>query len=188
MSIFEYVMVMVALVLALAVSHVMRASADIFGGAKRYWVHSAWCALLIFYVLQAWWSFWDLKDNVEWTFATYIAMFPYPLMLFMMASILVPLHRPQPIDWKAVFFERKQWFFAVQIASVIEAIITPILLFNAPAWHLFRLFQLGIIVIMTVGMLTRSPRSHGVIVVVYAVWEIAANFLARYELGALAGG
>ena len=188
MTFFEYVMVMVSLVLALAVSHVMRASADIFGGAKRYWVHSAWCALLVYTVFQTWWAYWDLKDTAEWTFAIYLAMFPYPLMLFMTASILVPLNRPQPVDWKAVFFERRQWFFGVQIALVVEAIITPVLLFDAPPWHLFRFFQLGLVVLMTIGMLTRSERGQGVIVVVNAAWELSANFLARYELGALAGG
>ena len=182
-------MVMVSLVMALAVSHVMRASADIFVGAKRYWVHSAWCALLVFYVLQAWWSFWDLNETQSSGRSRPTSrLFPYPLMLFMMASILVPLNRPQPIDWKVVFFERKQWFFAVQIASVIEAIVTPVLMFDAPPWHLFRVFQLGIIVLMTAGMLTRSTRGQGIIVVVYAAWEIAANFLARFELGALAAG
>ena len=187
MTIFEYIMVMVSLVLALALSHVMRHSADVFGGERRYGVHATWVVLLVFWILQGWWSFWDLRDGTEWTFATYLAMFPYPLLLFLTASVLVPSYQSGPVDWKEFFFERKRWFFSIQIIAICEAILTPVFLFDAPVVHPFRIFQLGAVLFFVTGIVGRTERTQSIVVICYAVWEVSGNFLARFQLGALSG-
>ena len=186
MTIFEYIMVMVSLVLALALSHVMRHSADIFGGKQRYWVHAAWVAMFVFWQLQAWWAFWDLKDT-DWTFAKYLSMFTYPLLMFLTASILVPSYQSSPVDWKEFFFERKTWFFSIQIVAMCEGILVPIFLFGAPLVHPFRIIQLVIIFFFVIGIYGRSERTQAILFVIYAVWEISGNLLARSQMGALAG-
>jgi hypothetical protein len=114
-------------------------------------------------------------------------MFSYPLLMFLTASILVPPYLSSPVDWKEFFFERKTWFFSVQIVMICEAILVPIFLFDAPVFHPFRIVQLGIIPFFVIGIVGRSERTQSIVVVSYAIWEVSGNFLARSQLGALSG-
>jgi hypothetical protein len=49
-------------------------------------------------------------------------------------------------------------------------------------------FQLTLIAILLVGLVGKSPKTQAFVVIAYVVLELAANIVARTELGALAPG
>jgi hypothetical protein len=66
MDVFEYVAVMVTVVLALAVSHLLTSLATMVANPERvrpYWVHFFWAVLLLGLNLQAWLVLWTLRGN-----------------------------------------------------------------------------------------------------------------------------
>jgi len=188
MTFFEYMMVMVSLIMALALSHVMRASSDILTNPKRYWVHIVWVLVFLCWILQGWWALWDLRTVTDWTFIKYMSMFPFPLLLFVTGSILVPSNRPVTIDWKSHFDDHKTWFFSAMILVQIESVLTPILVFDAPLVHKFRIFQIVLIVLLAIGFIAKTSKFQSAIAIIYSVLFVLANYLLRLQPGALAAG
>ncbi len=186
MTFFEYVMVMVSLIMALALSHVMRASSNIITNPNRYWVHIVWILSFLFWILQGWWALWDLRTETDWTFIKYLSMFPFPLLLFVVGSILVPSDRPGTTDWKLHFDEKRTWFFSAMIVLGIESVMTPLLVFDAPLVATFRIFQIAMIALTVIGLVGKSERLHGVIAIVYLLLFAVGNYVGRLQPGALA--
>ena len=78
MSQFEYIMVMVALILALALAQALRGLAEIVTSRKRYWPHSFWLVTIVFLMVQAWWADWNYNAVEEWRFTTYLLVLASP--------------------------------------------------------------------------------------------------------------
>ena len=123
MTFFEYMMAMVSLIMALALSHIMRASADFLSGPRRYWVQSSWSIIIVLLILQSWWAYWDLRDIKDWSFLKYLSVFFYPLFFSFVASVLIPMNSDAEHDWRASFFNKRVWFFWAMLVSSIIAIL-----------------------------------------------------------------
>ena len=186
MTFFEYMMVMVSLIMALALSHIMRASAEFLSSPKRYWVHSSWAVIIVLLILQSWWAYWDLRDITDWSFLKYLSIFFYPLFFSFIASVLIPANRDAEYDWRVSFYKKRVWFFWAMIASSVVAVLHTWLVIGSPLFHPYRVFQLTLITILLVGLIGKSPKTQAFVVIAYVVVELAANIVSRSELGALA--
>ena len=186
MTFFEYMMVMVSLIMALALSHIMRASAEFLSSPKRYWVQGLWSVIIVLLILQSWWAYWDLRDITDWSFLKYLSIFFYPLFFSFIASILIPANRDPECDWRASFYEKRVWFFWAMSASSIVAVLHTWLVMGSPLIHPYRVFQVALISILLVGLVGKTHKIQAFVVIAYVVVELAANIFARTEPGALA--
>jgi hypothetical protein len=121
MSEFEYVMVLVSIVIALAIAHLLTAVAE---GIHRFRGHGEpikldavlllWIGFVLIWLISFWW--WEFKFQevaVEWSYGLYLFVISYAIVLFMLAEILVP-HRMQGVsDSYAHFMQGRKWFFAM---------------------------------------------------------------------------
>lgn len=119
MSEFEYVMVLVSIVIALAIAHLLTAVAE---GIHRFRGHGEpikidvvfllWVGFVLIWLVSFWW--WEFKFQetaVEWSYGLYLFIISYAIVLFMLAEILVP-HRMRGVsDSYAHFMEGRKWFF-----------------------------------------------------------------------------
>jgi hypothetical protein len=121
----------------------------------------------------------------DWTIAKYASMFVFPLLLFVIGGILVPSNRAENIDWKSHFYEKRKWFFSVILVMQLEGILSPILVFGAQLIHPFRVAQLLLISILIVGLVGKSQKIQGAVVISYLVVQILGNYIGRMQLGAL---
>lgn len=70
MVLFEFILVMVSLVLAIGVTHLLQGVVEVVRYRETlelYWVPFAWAATLFVLAAGHWWSLWDMR-GVEWTF------------------------------------------------------------------------------------------------------------------------
>ena len=186
MTFFEYMMVMVSLIMALALSHIIRASAEFLSSPKRYWVQGLWAVIIVLLILQSWWAYWDLRDIMDWSFLKYLSIFFYPVFFSFIASVLIPANRDAEYDWHASFYKKRVWFFWAMIASSIVAVLHTWLVLGSPLFHPYRIFQLTLIAVLLVGLVGKTHKTQAFVVIAYLVVELAANIVARAELGALA--
>jgi len=186
MTFFEYMMVMVSLIMALALSHIIRASAEFLSSPKRYWVQGLWAVIIVLLILQSWWAYWDLRDIMDWSFLKYLSIFFYPIFFSFIASVLIPANRDAEHDWHASFYKKRVWFFWAMIASSIVAVLHTWLVLGSPLFHPYRIFQLTLIAVLLVGLVGKTHKIQAFVVIAYLVVELAANIVARAELGALA--
>jgi len=119
MSAFEYVMVLVSIVIALAVTHLLTALAE---GIHRFRGHGEpikldavfllWIGFVLVWLVSFWW--WEFKFQeiaVEWSFGLYLFVISYAIVLFMLAEILVPNRMRGVSDSYAYFMAGRKWFF-----------------------------------------------------------------------------
>ena len=93
MSLFEFLMVLVSIIVGLGVAEVLTGVARLSrsrGSSTRYWIHSCIVALVFFALIQQWWELWTLRDVPEWTFLSLILMLTGPMGLFLIAHLIFP--------------------------------------------------------------------------------------------------
>lgn len=185
MSQFEYIMVMVALILALALAQALRGLAEIVTSRKRYWPHSFWLLTIVFLMVQAWWADWHYNAVEEWRFTTYLLVLASPAISFAKVHLLVPSTRSDSFDWHKQFDAVRLWFFGLLISYVLIGIIQSVVLYGTPLIHPYRLFQGLFIAIAIAGIVTRSQKVHGVLPLLLLATLTISQVLVRMNLGAL---
>ena len=105
MTAFEYVMVLVSIIIALAIAHLLTAiSASIHrlrGQGERIEldaVYILWIGYVLIWLISFWWWEFKFQDVIaEWSYGLYLFIVIYSILLFMLAAVLVP-HRMQGLD------------------------------------------------------------------------------------------
>jgi hypothetical protein len=135
MDAFEYVMVLVSIVVALAIAHLLTALAAAIHryrghgeGIKLDAVFLLWIGYVLLWLVSFWW--WEFKFQeivTEWSFGMYLFIIGYSIILFMLAEILVP-HRMQGVtDCYAYFMEGRRWFFGglllLQVTDIADTFL-----------------------------------------------------------------
>ncbi len=133
MSTFEYVMVLVSIVIALAIAHLLTALGECvrrFRGKgepiKLDAVFLLWVAFVLVWLVSFWW--WEFKFQevvTEWSFGLYLFIISYSIALFMLAQILVPYRMSGVTDTYADFMDGRKWFFGtLLLVQAIDSIDT----------------------------------------------------------------
>lgn len=187
MSPFEYLMVMTSVVLALALAQLLRGATEIFTNPNRYWVHSTWVLTLIFVIIQLWWGLWDINNLADWTFLSFLYVLSLPIGIFIAAYLLIPANRTADSDWHEHFFAVRRWFFLTLLGFSVLAMTLSWALLGASLLHPYRIFQSILIIMNIVGLISKQPRIHEVLAVIYLIVFLAGQLAHRMTLGALAG-
>ncbi len=126
MSSFEYVMVLVSIIVALAITHLLTAAADTVHRLRGQGepieldaVFSIWTVYVLIWLVSFWW--WEFKFQevvTDWTFGLYLFVIGYAIVLFMLAAILVP-HRMHGVTRTYVYFVKgRRWFFGTFLLAI----------------------------------------------------------------------
>ena len=132
MSSFEYVMVLVSIVIALAIAHLLTALSECvrrFRGKgepiKLDAVFLLWVGDILIWLISFWW--WEFKYQevvAAWSFGLYLFVIGYAISLFMLVEILVPHRMKGVTDTYADFKGGRKWFFGmlllVQAIDVVD--------------------------------------------------------------------
>ena len=135
MTTFEYVMVLVSIIIALAIAHLLNALSASFHRYRGHGepikldaVYLLWIGFVLIWLVSFWW--WEFKFQViqiEWSYGLYLFIISYSFILFMLATILVP-HRMQGVtDSYTYFMEGRKWFFGtlllVQVVDMADTFL-----------------------------------------------------------------
>ena len=185
MSQFEYVMIMVSLILALALAQALRGLSEIVTSNKRYWPHAIWLVTFVLLILQAWWAYWDFNVIEIWTVTAYIATMIMPVILFASIYLLVPATREADIDWRNHFYSVRPWFFVLGFLILSMGIFITTWYFDTPLLHPYRVFHAIFLGIWIVGIMSASERVHKALAVLMMVSTILSQVVIRMQIGAL---
>lgn len=119
MGIFEYILILVSIVLGFAVTHLMQGVAAIVqhpGRLRIWWVHLIWVAYLFLSTLFWWWSEFRLHNVHTWTFELYALVLSYAFILYLEAALLFPKDLEGYSGFQDYFLSRRRWFFSLLIA------------------------------------------------------------------------
>ena len=121
MSLFEFLMVFVSIIVGLGVAEILTGLAQQIRHRetiRHYWLHTVAVGLIFIALLQNWWELWDRRLIEQWTFLSLVLMLIPPASLYLISH----LGFPEPMknsDLKRYFYERLRpvWFLAMLAAS-----------------------------------------------------------------------
>lgn len=132
MTPFEYVIVLISIILGMGIAQIVTGVADIihqWDKMKLYWPHALWILLVFVMHIHEWWYTYDLKKHESWYLISFLFLILYPILLFVLARILFPFGSMETdTDFKVFYFSNYRKFFLIIILLVVLAILQDILL------------------------------------------------------------
>lgn len=136
MHVFEFVVVLLSFVYALAITHILATAGDIMRAGSRVrfsWLNAAWMFLALVCVLGWWVGLWDLRTRAVWTMPVIWLFFLSAAAQYLLAR-LVCAHIPTegPVDLVA-YHAQEAWKYQGAYAVVIGLAIVNDYVFSSEA-------------------------------------------------------
>lgn len=158
MSSFEYVMVLVSIVVGLALTHVLTALATAVHRLRGHGppirmdpVYLPWVGFVLTWLVSFWWWEFRYQEVVEvWSFGLYLFVILYAVTLFLMAVLLVPGEMEGVNDAYDYFFMSiRHWFLGIVLFT--QVVIDPLdTVLKGTDW----LLQSGVLVLSGIIVVT----------------------------------
>jgi hypothetical protein len=177
MNPFEFVMILVTIIVALGVAELLVGIARILRGElKLYWIHAIWIFTLFVMQLQYCWTLFDLEAKSEWVFIDLVRLLAPPITLFLASSLLFP-SRGERIDLEEYYFAKRKPIFGL-LSCVM-------LYYGALSLSLSVLSAVQFSAAATTVTLftTARPPVHAVLTLVYAAATLFFVASFSYTLG-----
>jgi hypothetical protein len=171
MQMFEYVIVLISIVIGLAVTHLMQGIAGLIQNPSRariWWVHLVWVAYMILSIVFWWWWEFNLQHVRVWTFPIYLFVIFYAFYLYLISAVLFPLQLEGFEGYKDYFLARRRWFFGLLIGwsgiDIIDTWIKGPDYFASVGADAF-IFNTILALTSIIGMTVRRPAVQAIIAV-----------------------
>jgi hypothetical protein len=126
MTPFEYVSVLISIILGLGITLILTGLAEIIkrlGSIKLFWPYIIWIILVFVLHLQEWWITYELKSVTSWSLQSFLFVVSYPVLLFVLANLLFPTEWSVNLDLKEFYFKScNKLFICIIISAIISAI------------------------------------------------------------------
>jgi hypothetical protein len=112
---FEYLSVLVSIIVGLGLSHLLTGAARLIQTRRRvraYLPTYIWMAVLLLVQIQIWWAAYDRREDTTWTFFAFFLFLLLPICAALVSYLLVPdlEGEHQELDLRASFQENRGWF------------------------------------------------------------------------------
>jgi len=190
MGAFEYLSVLISIILALGMTRVLAGVGEMLQARSRrhiYWVHAIWIVNLFLYLVVAWWIFYRWRNQQPWTFFLFVFVLISPTILYLAALLLFPREGDVDLamDYKTHYYANRRAFF------ILFGLFTPVdivdsLLKGVP--HFLTLGPASFIssVLYFAGLLTaaitRNERYHQFYAVFFLIQTIVISFAIFHTL------
>ena len=124
---FEYVSILVSIILGLGITQILSAFSDLlyhYKKVKFYWPHTFWIVFILFLHIQDWFITYQLKDKPVWHLPELFFILLYPISLFCIAKMLLPTNeREERNDMKLFYKSQYPLLFMIVGISIFISIL-----------------------------------------------------------------
>lgn len=175
MGAFDYLSVMVSIVLGLGVTQLLTTLGAIFrerDHIKPYWLTNLWIGILVLIHVQTWWAMFGLRDHGDWAFPGFFVLLLQPIILYLMSSLLTP-NLDREADLVRAFERQSRGFFGLFILLLVVSILRDVVI-NDRMPDAPNLAAHGVFMALSiVAALTRRRRVHEIMGPITAVLVLA---------------
>lgn len=186
MGLFEFLMVLVSVVIGLGLSEILTGGANLIrvrDEVRFYWIHVAFQVGVFFALLQQWWEFWEMEGLGEISFVAVLAVLAPPVFLFLIASLLYPKHA-EGADLEAYYFRQSPVLWGLVIAGTLEGTFLQPLIFREPILHPANISGIPMVALCVVLAVSKSRRVHAVIGPIIILMVLLDTILANPAIAA----
>ncbi|MBV9720114.1 MAG: hypothetical protein JOZ77_12415 [Candidatus Eremiobacteraeota bacterium] len=177
MNPFDYLTVLVSIVLGLAITNILTRLAAVITARERldfYWPPVAWGVFLFFISVQHWWAEWGLRHTTDWNFGIFWLQMLVPVDLFLLSTLVLPDREENgKLDLGAWYFRNRRWFVAFMFFVPALSIAEEIARTGHMASALNFAFLIAFDALVVVAFVVKSRRSQEWITGVAMVMTIA---------------
>jgi hypothetical protein len=189
MSQFEYVMVLVSIIVGLGIAHILLGIGGIIDRLSRKetplelsLAHATWLGFCFAWLVMFWWWEFRFFSTVsDWTMGLYLFLIGYAVTLFLLQAVLVPRTWDGVVSLKTYFLERRAWFYGLLLCA------TMVDMFDSYLKGGFEyILELGLInsafaavtlPVVVIGVMTTNIRFHNVMGVIFFSWQRGIGFI-----------
>lgn len=116
MSDFEYLSVLIAIIVGIGIAHLLLSLGRIVGETRSLnygLVHFIWTINILLILVVIWWWGINLRQLEEWVFLHFLFLLFNISLWCLLAAILYPVAIPQQFDLKAHFAKKRKSFFTI---------------------------------------------------------------------------
>ena len=139
MSRFEYLSVLISIVIALGMSEVTISWGRLIQNRKRVqfsWLHAFWSAFFVILMVQFWWAFWNFRTVEYWSFAALFGVVLAAVTLVICALLLTPGRSyAENIDLECLYYEQARPLFLLGAYLLVQLVLNDTLIFKMPFLH-----------------------------------------------------
>ena len=186
MGLFEFLMILISVVVGLALSELLTGMASLLRVRETirfHWIHILFQVGVFFALLQQWWESWDLVDVGSVSFGLVLALLFPSVMLFLIAHLLYPrpatdanledyYYRQAPILWGLAF-----------LGTVVGTFSGP-LLAQEPVFQLNNLSGFPLMAIFIALIISKSRLVHSILAPLIVVLVVLDTWLANPAISA----
>jgi len=185
---FEYVMVLVSIIVGLAIAHTLLGIAGIIDRLSRKGdplelslAHAGWLGHTFLWLVMFWWWEYRLSTTVaDWTMGLYLFLIIYAVTIFLLLAVLVPRTWDGVTSLKEYFLERRAWFYSLVAFATLLDLLDSYLIggfqFILDTGYLGMAIQIATIPVVIIGIRTTNMRIHNIMAAIFFVWQILIGF------------
>jgi len=185
MDAFDYLAVLISIILGLGITQLLI-------GVGR-WIEQRhalrafspamiWAGILLLVHVQTWWSMFGLRFVPEWTFVQFTIVLLQPIVLFLLATIVLPSERAPVLDLRANYLGQRRWFFGLLGFLLVVSVVKDLLVTGSLPSGLNLAFHIGFLVVAIAALSTEREGAHRTISAVAAIAMLAYVALLFREL------
>lgn len=179
MSLFEFIMVLLSMIIGLGIAEILAGVARAL--LLRRITADSWHLLLLSSIVfvtlvQVWWESWMLHDLPEWNFLQLLLLLVTPVLLYTTSHLLFP-EIDAATSLRAHYFENHRLIYSVIAVTALCSVLFQPLAFGASWLAIYNLSSLLIFAGSIALAASARPALHGAILPVGA-------FLAAFDIAA----
>jgi len=179
---FEYVAVLISIIVGLALTQILRGVGRMVttkDGPRPYWVHLVWTFYLFFLIVMFWWWEFQLR-TVDWSLWVYLVVITYATLLFFVSLVVQPGKLDGISSYREYYYSNRRWIFGLFICIPLWDFVDTITK-GANYFLSFGTEYLIIQVIQIIGyavaIVTQNERYHKIFATVWMI--IISSFMFR---------
>lgn len=164
MTTFEYLSVLVSIIVGLAISQLLSGTARLIQLRARVRPHATtllWMASLFLIDTQIWWAAFERRATADWNFFLFLFYLLQPILAFLLSDLVLPeLGDEDTVDLPSNFDGNRPWFFALLALLPAVSLVDETLDKGRFPTDVDALFRIGFLLLALVMGRVRSARAH----------------------------
>jgi len=182
MQLFEFVMILVSIILGLGVTEVLSGLGRLLrvrSSVRWYWIHSVFQFGIFLGLFQMWWESWDYRLLAEITFPQSLVLVLGPISAFLIAHLLYP-DKVQGVDLREYYFSQSALLWGLVVLSTVVGTFVKPFFFGATVIQPDNVSGFLTIPLATGLALSQSERFHAVAATTVLVILLLDTILPGY--------
>lgn len=183
MSLFEFLMVLLSIIIGLGISELLTGFARIVRTGRipdLCLAHAALLLTLFIVLLQVFWESWALNVLTRWTFGAMLLMLAIPVLLYLVTHIVLPdSDEASLVDY--YFSKSKVIYILLTLTATVGPLFRPIA-FGSPLFVVDNLSSFPTIVILLLLAWSKNPVLHRILVPLCLLLVVVDTVTISYEI------